>query len=86
MYYYIILIGGGDHKNTSVANMAALIGIVDILKLARIVAFRNAPDGSYVKEVERMMSFFNLPLAGRGFARDPCPSDGIEKRLHRAIQ
>mmetsp|Transcript_63647 Transcript_63647/g.74565 ORF Transcript_63647/g.74565 Transcript_63647/m.74565 type:complete len:151 (+) Transcript_63647:144-596(+) len=61
--------------------MATLIGITDILKLARIIAFRNALDGSYVNEVERMMSFFNLPLAGRDFARDPSPSDKIEKKV-----
>ena len=82
-----MLVGGGDHKNTSVTNMAAFIGIADILKLARIVAFRNAPDdGRYVNKVERMMSFFDLPLTGRGFARDPCPSNKIEKKKKGAIQ
>ena len=52
-----------------------------MLQLAKITTFRNAPDGSWINPVERAMSFFNLPLAGRGFARDKCSDEIIEHRI-----
>ena len=34
-----------------------------------------------MNEVERQMSFFDLPLAGRGFARDECLSSEHEAKI-----
>ena len=51
-------IGGQDQKNTNVQNIAALVGICDVLELPRVVIFRNAPDGSYVNPVERFINCF----------------------------
>ena len=52
-----LVIGGGDHKHTQIRNIVALVGMCNILELARVVLFRNVPDGSYVNEVKRQMSY-----------------------------
>ena len=52
-----------------------------MLQLARITLFRNAPDGSWINPVERAMAFFNMPLSGRGFAREPCIDSEIERKV-----
>lgn len=53
-------------------NMAALLTICNVLKLARIILFCNAPDGSWINPFEKAMTFFNMPPGGRGFAWEPC--------------
>ena len=54
--------GGHDHKITNISTRVALLGMVLMLELASLVAFRNAPDCSYMNPVERVMSLLNLAL------------------------
>ena len=77
----ILTDGGPDQKNTNVTTKAALLGLVVLLDLAAIVAFRNAPDCSWSNPVERIMSLLNLGLQHCGFARKPCASADIERQM-----
>ena len=61
--------GGSDHKNTNVQNQAAMLGMVLLLNLHFCIGNRNAPDGSWINSIERIMSLLNLGLQWCSFER-----------------
>ena len=74
-FYLILSTDGGPDKNTHIATKAALLGLVILLDLAAIVAFRNALDCFWINPVERVMSLLNLGLQHTGYARKSCSSE-----------
>ena len=78
-YLVISTDGGPDHKNTNIATKAALLGMVLILDLDVIVAFRNAPGSSWINPVEQVISLLNLALQHCGYALAACEDREIEK-------
>ena len=72
--------GGPDHKNTNIATKSALLGMVLILNLESVVAFRNTLNCSWINLVERVTSLLNLGLQHCGYARKSCPEE-IEQKI-----
>ena len=70
--------GGSDHKNTNIQNQAAMLAVVLILDLYICIANRNAPDGSWINSVERIMSLLNLGLQWCAFERNKITDTAIE--------
>jgi len=75
--------GGGDHKNTNLQNQAAQLSFLLLLDLHCFICNRNAPDGSWVNSVERVMSLLNLGLQHTAYARKKCETSRIEKMVHQ---
>jgi hypothetical protein len=71
---------GHDHNNTLVQNQCASLAFVVLLKLVGLVNSRNAPDGSWINSVERVMQLLNLALAHQSYAHKEWAT--LEGRVH----
>jgi hypothetical protein len=74
------MVGGHDHTNTLVQNECASLAFVLFLKLAGIVNNHDAPDGSWINSVERIMQLLNLGTAHQSHAREECAT--LEGLVH----
>ena len=75
--------GGSDHKNTNIQNQAAMLGIVLLLDLFFCIGNRNAPDGSWINAVERIMSLLNISLQWCSFERNKITDIEIENLVSK---
>jgi hypothetical protein len=69
---FILHDGRHDHTNTLLQNIAASLALIELLQLHVCVNNHSAPDGSWVKSIERCINLLNLALAHHSYARDDC--------------